>query len=171
MRSIAIQKMKILHCVVCALTLCAVISCKKPEENSSEETAPTPKQHRAILYFDGNHKLQMDYEGTGYRQSSSQGDESLEFKAMHLNHWTEKDINNEKWVDASFQGAIVTSGEEPFNVRISLKVDNKVPFDIQTLGITPKGSQHSDDPVSHQFSPGQHELIIEGEVTGIYDKQ
>ena len=163
--------MKILHYVLCALTACTLVSCKKPEEKSSEETAPTPKQHRAILYFDGNQKLQMDYEGTGYRQSSSRSDESVEFKAMHLNHWTDKDIHNEKWVDASFQGSVVTSGEDSFNVKISLKVDNKVPFDIQTLGITPKSSQHSDEPVSHQFSPGQHELIIEGEVTGLYDKQ
>lgn len=163
--------MKTLYRIVFALTLCAIIGCKKPEAKNPEEPTPAIKQHRAILYFDGDQKLQMDYEGTGYRQSSSQGDELVEFKAMHINHWTEKDIHNEKWVDASFKGTVVTSSKEPFTVRISLKLDNKVPFDIQTLGITPKGSQHSDDPVSHPFSPGQHEVIIEGEVTGLYDTQ
>ena len=147
------------------------MSCKKPEEKNSEQPASPLKQHRAILYFDGDQKIQMDYEGTGYRQSSSQGDKTVKFKAMHLNHWTEKDIHNEKWVDASFEGTFVTSGEDTLNVRISLKVDNKVPFDIQTLGITPKGSQPSNDPISHQFSPGQHELIIEGDVTVFYDEQ
>ena len=164
-------RMKIFHQVALALTICTLISCEKPENKITEESTPAPKQHRAILYFDGDQKFQMDYEGTGYRQSSSQGDESVEFKAMHINHRTDKDIHNEKWVDASFRGTVVTSGEDSCNVKIILKVDNKVPFDIQTLGITPKGSEHSDDPVSHEFSPGQHELIIEGEVTGLYGKQ
>jgi hypothetical protein len=64
-----------------------------------------------------------------------------------------------------------TSGEDTLNVQISLKVNNQVPFEIQTLGITPKGSQSSSDPVSHPFDPGQHELLIEGQVTDLYDKQ
>lgn len=154
-----------------ALTIFAMISCKKPEERKSTEGASTAKQHRAILYFDGDQKLQMDYEGTGYRQSSSVGGESVEFKAMHINHWTEKDIHNKKWVDASFRGTVVTSGEDTLHVQINLKVDNKVPFEIQTLGITPKGSESTDEPVSHHFSPGQHDLVIEGEVTGLFDEQ
>jgi hypothetical protein len=158
--------MKILNYLVSPLAFCTLISCKKPEEST-----PVVKQHHAILYFDGEQKLQMDYEGTGYKQSSSQGGDSVEFKAMHLNHWTDKDIHNEKWVDASFKGSVVTSGKDTLNVRISLKVDNQVPFEIQTLGIIAKGSESSSDPVSHQFSPGQHELLIEGEVTGLYEKQ
>lgn len=137
----------------------------------SEQSTAITKQHRAILYFDGEQKLQMDYEGTGYRQSSTHGAETVEFKAMHLNQSMDQDIQNEKWVDASFRGTFITSGENPVHVRISLKLDNQVPFEIQTLGITAKGSPRSDEPVSYQFSPGQHEVIIEGDITGIYDKK
>jgi hypothetical protein len=163
--------MKTIHLTLIALTLCTLFGCKKTEGKNPEETAPSAKHHRAIIYFDGDQKLQIDYEGTGYKQFSSQGNGLIEFKAMHLNHWTEKDIRNEKWVDASFKGTFVISGKETLNVRISLMVDNKVPFNIQTLGITHKGSLHSDDPASHPFSAGNHELIIEGEVTGLYDME
>ncbi|MFM2165782.1 MAG: hypothetical protein RIS79_153 [Verrucomicrobiota bacterium] len=158
--------MKILHYLVSALACCTLINCKK-----SEVATPVVKQHRAILYFDSEQKFRMDYEGTGYRQFSSQDGDSIEFKAMHLNNWTDKDIHDEKWVDASFQGTMSTSGEDTLNVQISVKVNNQVPFEIQTLGITPKGSQSSSDPVSHPFAPGQHELLIEGQVTDLYDKQ
>jgi hypothetical protein len=129
------------------------------------------KNHRAILYFDGEGQIQMDYEGTGYRQQSFQGGGKVGFKAMHLNHWTDKDIHNEKWVDASFEGEVVISGEGDRNVRIDLRIDNKVPFEIQTMGITPKVSQKASEPVSHNFSPGHHELHIEGAISEYYEKQ
>ena len=148
-----------------ALTLGALVGC-----HHSEPPTATEKSHRAILYFDGERRLQMDYEGTGYRQSSLVNGESVEFKAMHLNHWTDQDIHNRKWVDASFKGTVATSGEDGHDVRVYLKVENKVPFEIQTMGITPKGSQESSEPIAHQFSPGDHELLIEGKVTGLYEK-
>jgi len=113
----------------------------------------------------------MDYEGTGYRQLSLLNGESVKFKAMHLNHWTDKDIHHPKWVDASFVGTIATSGEDGHDVRVDLQVDNQVPFEIQTMGITPKGSQESSDPISHHFTPGHHELLIEGKITAQYQKQ
>ena len=113
----------------------------------------------------------MDYEGTGYRQSSLQREDSVEFKAMHLDHWTDKDIHNEKWVDASFEGTVTTSGDDDSDVRISLKVDNKVPFEIQTMGITPIDARQSSEPIPHNFSPGHHELLIEGKVTELYEKR
>jgi hypothetical protein len=113
----------------------------------------------------------MDYEGTGYRQSSLQRDDSVQFKAIHLNRWDDKDIHNEKWVDASFEGTVITSGDNDRDVRINLRVDNKVHFEIQTMGVTPKGAQQSSDPISHNFDPGQHELLIEGKITELYEKQ
>ena len=149
-----------------AVSLCTLVAC-----NSSKQPTATAKNHRAILYFDGERRLQMDYEGTGYRQSSLQNGESVEFKAMHLNHWTDKDIHNEKWVDASFVGTVATSGDDGHDVRVNLTVDNKVPFEIQTMGITSKRSQESSEPISHNFSPGHHELLIEGTITGHYEKK
>jgi hypothetical protein len=113
----------------------------------------------------------MDYEGTGYRQSSLQCDDLVEFKAMHLNHWTDKDIHNEKWVDASFEGTVTTSGDDGCDVRINLRVDNKVPFEIQTMGVSPKGAQQTSEPIPHNFSPGHHELLIEGKIAELYEKQ
>lgn len=149
-----------------AFTLCTLAGC-----NKSEHPAATAKYHRAILYFDYEQQLQMDYEGTGYRQFSMHGGESVEFKAMHLfGQWTNKDIHDEKWVDASFKGTILTSGEDDNDVRISLMVKNKVPFEIQTMGISPNGSQESSNPISHNFPPGQHELLIEGKITDLYQK-
>lgn len=113
----------------------------------------------------------MDYEGTGYRQSSLQSGDSVKFKAMHLNQRTDKGIHDEKWVDASFEGTVTTFGDNDHDVRIDLKVNNKVPFEIQTMGITPKDTPKSSEPIQRRFPPGPHELLIEGKVTDLFDKQ
>ena len=59
----------------------------------------------------------------------------MEFKATHLGNSTDQDIHSEKWVDASFDGTVRTSGDDDRDVEIRLKVRNKVPFEIQTKGI------------------------------------
>ena len=148
------------------LILCTLLGC-----NRSEKPASSAKSHRAILYFDGERRFQMDYEGTGYRQSSLQRGDSVEFKAMHLEHGADKEIHHEKWVDASFEGTVTTSGDEDREVRINLKVDNKVPFEIQTMGVTPEGVDQSSEPIPHHFSPGHHELVIEGKMTELFEKE
>jgi hypothetical protein len=145
------------------LVACLALGCTKRE-------MPAPaKEHRAILYFDGDGRFQMDYEGTGLLQLSSTRDDALVFKAMHLEHWTEKDFLNEKWVDSSFEGKLTQSGDD---VRIDLKIKNKVKFEIRVLGISPKGSQASAPLlIEHTYSPGDHELVVEGAVVERYEKQ
>ena len=147
----------------------SLISCEKPVK--SESSIESSKHHRAIIYFDPDEEIQIDYEGTGYRQSSMRSGEEVEFKAIHFNPSTDEDIQNEKWVDTSFKGTVTLSGEENENVRIVLKVDNKVPFEIQSMGIRPKAAKESDEAITYKFSPGQHDLIIEGKVTDYFEKE
>jgi hypothetical protein len=145
------------------LVACLALGCAK------REIPAAAKEHRAILYFDGEGRFQMDYEGTGLLQLASTRDDALVFKAMHLDHWTEKDFLDEKRVDSSFEGKLTQSGDD---VRIDLKVKNKVKFEIRILGISQKDYQTSPPLVIERvYSPGDHELVVEGTVVERYEKQ
>lgn len=166
------MRLVFLRCL--AFTSAVSVLCGCSESENAEVSAPEQtslKEHRAILYYDGEGRLQMDYEGTGYRQSSTQRGEDVEFRAMHLNHWTEKDIQNEKHVDAQFAGTIASSGEGGRHVRIDLEVKTKVNFEIHLMGMQPRDEELVGEIVEKTFSPGEHVLRFEGVIKNQYGRK
>jgi hypothetical protein len=157
----------IVQFVLVAALLSVFIACS--ESKSGKNAA---KWHRVIVFFDGERKLQLDYEGTGYRQSSLVADDSVVLEAMHLEHWSEKDFMNPKHVDASFEGKIISSGAVGENVDINLSITNTVPLEIRILGMELEGTKETGtEEVTFKYSAGQHSLKAKGKIAALFEKE
>ena len=153
------------------LALVTVLSsaCRDPNPDSIEAT--DGREHTAILFFDTEGKLQIEYEGTGYRQFSSTGDSEVEFRAIHLDGEDGVDIQDESLVDALFSGTYSTKGPEERELSIRLSVESKVPLTIRLMGISKNGSDSAIELFEKRFSLGAADFEFDGKIISYYEAQ
>ena len=136
------------------------------------ESAPIERCHCVVIYFDGADTLQMDYEGTGLRQSSTVADnKNVSFKAIHLESWHQADFRDEKYVDGEFSGTVSRSGDDDSGVLIELEFDNRVPFEVRLLGMRQEVEEVPEDGITQKIEIGKHKFRFEGTIFGRYEKQ
>jgi hypothetical protein len=155
-----------LRVLVAAAMLVCLPTCSKSDNSEGVE-----KWHRATLYFDTEGLLQTNYEGTGLLQMSSFNGMHAHFKAIHLEHWSQKDFMNAKYVDASFEGLFEPSEGDGKNVSVELSINNQVPLEIRLRGIIPQDYKNPGEEVVYRYPAGQHSLKLKGTVAHFYKRE
>ena len=136
---------------------------------SDKSSAEDQKSHKAIIYYNGEGELKIDYEGTGLRKQSEIFDKGkkVTFVGIHLSDYSVADWKDIKYEDASFAGSITTTGLPDDEVSCNLSVSNKVPMIIEFLGLE---SQNKTKTV-YDLSPGKHNVVFKANIVKFYERE